>query len=215
MSSIPDLHSDGTHDDPAVQARKWLTDRNDELLCDVWSRTAPVTDPLLGPVERHAARTTLLSFCANQILPHLAVTDAVLYRPAAGAPETRLLVSALRLQHRTIARHIHELDRAAAPDAVRAAAHSIATVLTGCLEIERTVLFPAVATLSGVDLPSLAQARDTVLRGGTLHTSEVVDLGEIPRGERHPRILGRNAQPAPGESFVLVNDHVATQTGTV
>lgn len=164
MSSAFDLHID----DPVVQARKWLTDRNDELLCELWSKTGLVTELLLEPIARHAARTSLHSFCANQILPHLAVTDAVLYTPAADVTETRLLVSALRLQHRVIAHHIHELDTAAAPDAVRAAAHSIATVLTGCLEIERTVLFPAMATLPGVDLPSLAVARDAVLRGGTL-----------------------------------------------
>lgn len=159
MSSAFEVH------DPTVQARKWLTDRNDDLLCELWSKTGLVTELLLEPPERHATRAGLLSFCANQVLPHLAVTDAVLYTPAEEATETRLLVSALRLQHRTIARHIHELETAAAPDAVRVAARSVAIVLTGCFEIERTVLFPAMATLPGVDLPRLAETRDSVLRG--------------------------------------------------
>jgi uncharacterized protein (DUF2249 family) len=35
----------------------------------------------------------------------------------------------------------------------------------------------------------------------------VLDVREIPPRERHPLILGTFDQLAPGESFVLVNDH--------
>ncbi|WP_244223436.1 DUF2249 domain-containing protein [Amycolatopsis circi] len=46
-----------------------------------------------------------------------------------------------------------------------------------------------------------------LLDGGELDGAEVLDVREIPHGTRHPRIFGRYARLAPGESFVLVNNH--------
>jgi hypothetical protein len=46
-----------------------------------------------------------------------------------------------------------------------------------------------------------------MLARGALNTPEVLDVREIPHGRRHPRIFGIYARLAPGESFVLVNNH--------
>jgi uncharacterized protein (DUF2249 family) len=35
----------------------------------------------------------------------------------------------------------------------------------------------------------------------------VLDVRDVPPRERHPRILGTFSELAPGEAFVLVNDH--------
>ncbi|WP_396795916.1 DUF2249 domain-containing protein [Microbispora sp. H13382] len=34
-----------------------------------------------------------------------------------------------------------------------------------------------------------------------------MDVREIPHGQRHPRIFARYAHLAPGEAFILVNNH--------
>jgi uncharacterized protein (DUF2249 family) len=58
-----------------------------------------------------------------------------------------------------------------------------------------------------VDLSVLVEDVDTLLAGGALSTPGVVDVREIPHGRRHPRIFGVYGRLAPGESFVLVNNH--------
>ena len=45
------------------------------------------------------------------------------------------------------------------------------------------------------------------LSGGRLEQPGELDVREIPHGQRHPRIFARYARLAPGESFVLVNNH--------
>jgi hypothetical protein len=69
------------------------------------------------------------------------------------------------------------------------------------------VLVPVLAVLPGVDLQTLVEDVETMLARGALNTPEVLDVREIPHGRRHPRIFGIYARLAPGESFVLVNDH--------
>lgn len=46
-----------------------------------------------------------------------------------------------------------------------------------------------------------------MLTGGDLDTPEILEVRPIPHGQRHPRIFGRYARLAAGESFVLVNNH--------
>ena len=69
------------------------------------------------------------------------------------------------------------------------------------------MLIPALAVMPGIDLPALLDDVDILLAGGVLNPPELLDVREIPRGRRHPRIFGSYARLAPGESFVLVNNH--------
>lgn len=71
----------------------------------------------------------------------------------------------------------------------------IAGALDLYLRIEESVL-PAIAELADVD-PSLVVA----------DPQAVIDVRQIARGGRHPRVFARYARLAPGESFVLVNSH--------
>ncbi|MET8249547.1 DUF2249 domain-containing protein [Streptomyces sp. NPDC005202] len=80
-------------------------------------------------------------------------------------------------------------------------------MLTVHLGMERAVLLPALAALPGVDLSALVGDFITVLQGGRLEDPAVVDVREIPHGQRHPRIFTRFTRLAAQESFVLVNNH--------
>lgn len=131
---------------------------------------------------------------ADEVRRHLAAADAALYAPAAGAAETRLLVRALRTAGAALA------DLAEVPGRAGAA-------LGVHFAVERDVLLPALGALPGVDLAALVADLETLLAGGSLDRPDVIDVREIPHGQRHPRIFARWARLAPGDGFTLVNNH--------
>ncbi|MGW4560848.1 DUF2249 domain-containing protein [Streptomyces sp. NPDC004561] len=195
MSSATEIYIQATGTDPNVQAQTTIEEAHQRLL----ERLAALTGP--GATEE------LSTSCAEQARLLLAATDQTLYAAASGAADTRLLVRALRAAAGIIGRHTDALA-AVTDDAGRAdAARVLAAMLTVHLGAERAVLLPAVTTLPGADLPALTADFVTLLEGGGLEEPTVVDVREIPHGRRHPRIFTRFARLAPGESFVLVNNH--------
>ena len=203
----PEIRIEGTAADPAQRAQHRLRERGDELLAELTAKVTLVTDLQLGLGDREAARETLTGFCTRQVVRYLLATDRVLCSVAAGAAETRLLVRALRAQHDLVAARIAALKRADSSAEVAASAHALVGLLEVCQHVERKVLIPALAVLPGVDLSALVEDVETFLAGGALNIPEVLDVREIPHGRRHPRIFGTYAGLAPGESFVLVNNH--------
>jgi uncharacterized protein (DUF2249 family) len=120
---------------------------------------------------------------------YLAAADEALYAPAAGAARTRSLVRALRAAAR------------------EAGGRADASALGVLFAIEEEVLVPELEELPGADLTTLVADLGTLLDGGELERPERIDVREIPHGQRHPRIFARYARLAPGETFVLVNNH--------
>jgi uncharacterized protein (DUF2249 family) len=202
-----EIHIQGTGTDPAQRAQRMLEERGDELLAELAAKMALAADPHLRLGDREEARETLIAFCTRQVVRHLLATDRVLYSVAAGAAETRLLVRALRAQHDLVATRIAELTRADSSAEVAASAHALVGLLEVRHHVERQVLIPALAVLPGVDLWALADDVETFVAGSALNIPEVLDVREIPHGRRHSRIFGTYARLAPGESFVLVNNH--------
>lgn len=202
------IHIADTSDDPSVYARTALSDRGAQVLSELAAKVELATELRLTGPFREVARLRLLTFCNQRVVRYLTATDQVLYAVAAGAGDTRLLVRALRIQHHLIVTEIESLNRAEGDaDVVVAAAHAMVTLLRECLRIEQFVLLPALATLPGVDLPALLEDVDTLLAGGELDALEVLDVRDIPHGQRHPRIFGLYSRLGGGESFVLVNNH--------
>lgn len=207
MTATSDVHISGTSTDPSARAGAQLRAEADRLLTDYRAKVALVTDLRLEAARDQQAYRGLVDFTAERLRPYLAATDRALYATAAGAPATRLLVRALRRMHESITQHVAELVAAGAPDQAAHAAQALGAVLDAGLAMDQAVLLPALADLPGADLPSLAADLTTVLAGGELADPEVLDVRPIPHGQRHPSIFGRFARLAPGESFVLVNNH--------
>lgn len=205
MTSL--IHIQDTATDPAVQAQHTLRHRGDELLAELTAKVELATDLDLPLGVREEVRDRLTAFCASRLVRHRLAIDQVLYAVAAGAAETRLLVRALRAQHDLLAARIAVLQRADCSAEFAASAHALVGLLEVCHHVEQEVLVPALAVLPGVDLSVLVEDVDTLLSGGALNTPDEVDVREIPHGRRHPRIFGVYARLAPGESFVLVNNH--------
>jgi uncharacterized protein (DUF2249 family) len=192
MPPAAEVFIQATATDPDVQARGVIEDAQRRLL----GRLAELAGP-----EATEERATAL---AGELSRLLTATDQTLYAAASGAAETRLLVRALRSASDAAARQGAALPGADDRDA---AARTLEGALGACFGMERDVLLPALAALPGVDVPDLAADFTTVLAGGVLAEADVVDVREIPHGRRHPRIFTRFGRLAPGESFVLVNNH--------
>lgn len=206
MAETP-VHISGTSTDPVVLASAVIRGEAERRLSAYQAKAALVTDLRLDGPVRHEAQTDLVDFTVDQVRPYLAATDRVLYAAAAGAAGSRLLVRALRRLRESLDGHIEALIGAATPDQFAQAAHAVGVELAAALDLDLTVLVPALAELPGADLPGLATDLRTVLDGDDLDTPEVLDVRPIQHGQRHPRIFGRYARLAAGEAFVLVNNH--------
>ena len=193
MSPAAEVFIQATETDPGVQAQTVIERAQGQLL------------EQLGAVPEADGES--VTRIAGQLRRYLAATDLTLYAAASGAAETRLLVRALRTEVETLGEQVDSLT-AATNGAERAGAiRTLTGGLTLLLSAERGVLLPALRALPGVDLSALADDFATVLDGGQLEDSAVVDVREMPHGRRHPRIFTRFARLAEGESFVLVNNH--------
>lgn len=193
MSSAAEVFIQATETDPGVQAQTVIERAQGQLL--EWLRAVP---------EPHGESATQI---AEHLRHYLAATDLTLYAAASGAAETRLLVRALRTEVEALGGQLASLTSATNGVERAEAIRTLTGGLTLLLSAERGVLLPALRALPGVDLSALADDFTTVLEGGQLEDSTVVDVREMPHGRRHPRIFTRFARLAEGESFVLVNNH--------
>ncbi|WP_328760310.1 DUF2249 domain-containing protein [Streptomyces sp. NBC_00271] len=203
MTSSSEIYIESTETDPAVQAQGALQQIQQLLRGKLTTLTEvePVAD------AREPLRTALIDFCTSDLHRYLSACDQALYATASGAAETRLLVRALRTTARVLDQYIDKLSSADDATSAAAIARAIEAALWAHLLVERTVLLPALVGLPGADLPALVADLETLLGGGRLESPAVVDVRELPHGQRHPRIFARFARLAPGETFTLVNNH--------
>lgn len=148
----------------------------------------------------------MVDFCLHEVRRYLATADRDLYTPASGGDETRLLVDALRVGTATLNAQIDELAAASSVDAASLGV-MIMAALDLHLQIEESVLLPALAGLPGVDPSLLAADLRAYLAGQQIEQPTVIDVRRIARGGRHPRVFARYARLAPGEAFILVHSH--------
>jgi uncharacterized protein (DUF2249 family) len=209
MSSAAGVYIQATETDPAVQAEAAIRGIHQRLQ----SGLAELSDLMVGGADEDLVSAAAARF-GGQLRRHLVATDEALYAPAAGAVETRLLVRALRAASASFNPLIDALSTATGSDSAATVAATTATaardlqaVLSIHFTVEQSVLLPALAALPGTDLTVLATDLATLVDGGRLEQPAVVDVREIPHGQRHSRIFARFARLTPGEAFTLVNNH--------
>ena len=96
MTLTSEVFIQATETDPAIQARAVIRTSQQRLLAALRPKVALLTELELGADAREAALATLTDFCTGSVRRQLNATDRALYAPAAGSPETRLLIRALR-----------------------------------------------------------------------------------------------------------------------
>lgn len=189
-----------TGTDPDVIAREAVREAHERLRSGLAELIAAHS------VVDGARSAELVDFCLHELRRYLVTADRDLYAPASGDDETRLLVDALRVGAAALDAQIDELAAAGSVEAARLGVR-IAAVLDTHLQIEESVLLPALAGLPGVDPSLLAADVRAYLEGEQVEEPTVIDVRRIARGGRHPRVFARYARLAPGEAFILVNSH--------
>lgn len=194
-----EIYIEATGTDPDVIARGVVREVHERLRSGLAELST--TQAADGTDRRPPAE--MVDFCLHELRRYLAVADRDLYAPAAGDAETRLLVGALQIGAAALNAQIDDL--AAAFDAARISVLIAALDLQ--LQIEESVLMPAVAGLPSVDPSLLAAGLRAYLAGEQVEEPRVIDVRTIARGGRHPRVFAGYASLAPGEAFILVNSH--------
>jgi hypothetical protein len=168
MTLTSEIFMQATAADPAIRARAVIRSGQRRLLAALRPKVALLTELELGTDAREAALATLTDFCTGPVRRYLNATDRALYTPAAGSPETRLLIRALRTAATALDRDIDTLARTDDTHRAKGVAQSIEAHLTTHLAVEQTVLLPALADLSGGELAVLAAHFTTLVDGGSL-----------------------------------------------
>ena len=156
-----------TETDPDVIAGRAVREAHDRLLSGLAELTA--AQPVALGAERLSAE--LVDFCLQEVRRYLVTADRDLYAPASDDDETRLLVVALRIGAAALNAQIDELAAAGPVDAVRLGV-MIAATLDTHLQIEESVLLPALAGLPSVDPSLLAVRSEGLPRGGAARTTD-------------------------------------------
>jgi len=168
----------------------------------------------------------LLRWCREELLPHAAAEEQVLYPVARGLDGARLLVDGMLAEHAVLSGLVHEI--AASEDAVRtaAAARALQAVFDGHLRKENELVLPALGSASGVALADLLGGMHELL-GGAVGEEEPAGCGgsscgcggtddpgfpeldarSVPHAIRHATVFGALSSVAPGAGLLLVAPH--------
>ena len=195
-----EIYIEATETDPDVIARGVVREAHERLRSGLAELST--THAADGTDQRSSAE--IVDFCLHELRRYLAVADRDLYAPAAGDAETRLLVAALRIGAAALNARIDDL---APRRSMRQGSATLIAALDLQLQIEESVLMPALAGLPSVDPSSLAADLRAYLAGEQVEEPTVIDVRTIARGGRHPRVFARYASLAPGDAFILVNSH--------
>lgn len=195
-----EIYIQATETDPAVIARNALRDEHRRLR----SRLAELIVESPAAADR-APAADLVGFCRHELRDYLAAAERNLSIPAAGRVEGRLLVDALGVASAALDQQINDLAVAGASEAIR-----IGTMIAGALDLYLRIeefVRPALAELAGADHPAVVADSQGAVEGEIGDAPAVIDVRQIARGGRHPRVFARYARLAPGEAFILVNSH--------
>lgn len=182
MTPTTEVFSQTTETDPAIQARAVIRTVQQQLLAALRAKVALLTELELGADAREAALATLTDFCTGSVRRHLNATDQALYAPAAGSPETHLLIRALRTAATALDQDIDALTRTDHAHRAKTVAQSIQARLATHLAVEQAVLLPALTALPGIQLITLAADFTALLDGGRLDGPAVPTIGRVADG---------------------------------
>ncbi|MDA8291157.1 MAG: DUF2249 domain-containing protein [Actinomycetota bacterium] len=168
-----------------------------------------------GPGDLAAAKGAALAYLAEEILPHAVAEEVSLYPAAAAIPGLRSLVAGMTIEHRALAAGVEMLAAQDDPAELVATGEAIATMFAEHAAKENDLLLPEVrASGEGRLVALLGAMHEHLARGGPVgpapsraHADPELDVRAIAPADRHPTIFATFDGLAPGEGFVLLNDH--------
>lgn len=174
--------------------------------------------------ELSRARDRLVAWCRRALLPHAAAEERVLYAAAAGAAETRLLVTTMVGEHRLLVDLVDELETASHPVSLAGSARALKVVFDNHVAKENEQLLPQLVAAPGVSLATLLEGMHEQLEASgtspaaaaeghdcSCHEEEPdrpeLDARVIPHALRHSAVFGALDAVRPGNGMVLVAPH--------
>jgi hypothetical protein len=189
----------------------------------------------LSDVTPH--RDAFVELLRDEILPHAVAEEQTLYDVGSTLASSRLLVAAMVAEHRRLAKLIDRLEAARTPVGMASTALAVRVLFEAHLAKENDQLLPALVLErvslaglldgmheilghAGVHEHASAEPQEggcgcggcgcgggaEAEQTGWAHPGDL-DVRALPHAARHERIFGMVAELAPGESFVLANDH--------
>jgi uncharacterized protein (DUF2249 family) len=168
------------------------------------------------------ARLHLEDWVRTELLPHARAEEDTLYRAAAGLTEGRLLVTAMLVEHETLAGLVDRLARSEDPVRAASEARALQVLFEAHLAKENDQILPlllgeptiSVAALLGGMHELIGEESSEPADGHTCSCGEAdgddhpeLDARSIPHAIRHATIFGALEAVRPGRGLVLVAPH--------
>jgi uncharacterized protein (DUF2249 family) len=192
-------------------------------------RSAAVVDAAERLADATPHRDAFVELLREEVLPHAVAEEQTLYDVGAKLATSRLLVASMVAEHRRLQALIDQLAAARTPVGMAAMSLAVRVLFDAHLAKENDQLLPALV-LERVDLAGLLDGMHQILGEGAGEPSDGgcgcggcgcgggeqqtgwaqpgdLDVRALPHAARHERIFGMVAELAPGETFVLANDH--------
>ncbi|MDP4015397.1 MAG: hemerythrin domain-containing protein [Candidatus Nanopelagicales bacterium] len=116
-----------------------------------------VVDAVTDGADVSGAKTALVSYMRDEVLPHALAEESTLYRAAAEEDRARMLIDAMIAEHALIFVLIDCLDGAQEPGPVAAAAGAVEALFVAHVRKENDLIVPLLASLPDVSLAGLVR----------------------------------------------------------
>ncbi len=194
--------------DEELRALAAIVAHHRQLDDQVARRAGAVADTVERAGAWEAAAGDLVAYLAAEVLPHALAEEHTLYRAAADRAGLAGAVAAMREEHGILAGLVDRV--AVADDGPRAAAAAtdVADLFHTHVRSENEVLLPALVADGEVSVARLLRAmEDELEEGHGTAGAPNLDVRALVPAARHETIFAAFDGLAPGQAFVLVNDH--------
>jgi uncharacterized protein (DUF2249 family)/iron-sulfur cluster repair protein YtfE (RIC family) len=202
----------------ATEAYEAMLEHHKRLGEELAGRADAVSGEFAAGRPHGAAVAGLIAYLAEEVLPHAAAEEAVIY-PAAARAGLAGTVEEMIAEHVTLSALGTRIASLTDGAAAAGEAQQIAGLFTAHAAKENDVLLPALLADESADLAGLLARMHGHAEHGELpapagepdaaaaHEDPVLDVRDLAPARRHEEIFRAYLDLAAGTGFVLVNDH--------
>ena len=146
----------------------------------------------------------LVAFAREEVLPHAFAEEGTVYKVASTRPGLASTVEEMIGEHRALVERVEELASGVGSAGATAKADALADLFGAHVTKENVALLPPLLEDDEVDLAGvLGEMHELIVAS----RAPELDVRRLAPARRHETIFATYSNLAPGESFVLVNDH--------
>ncbi len=141
-----------------------------------------------------------------EIIPHAYAEEEVIYARALIYPDLTGIIAQMKAEHEVLIAHVTTLESLSASDITSDSIQEIASLFENHVAKENELILPRLDSDAEVGLAELLDNMHKVLERLSAN-EQVLDATQIAPRERHEKIFETFGGLAPGQGFVLQNDH--------